>query len=90
MTKLKWGDPPARPNHGRLDHHAAAAALRARPTKWANIGHFTSAESSRSTAQTIRAGKSSAWAPKGTFEATARLADGRYCVWARYMGEPSE
>jgi hypothetical protein len=87
MAKLKWGDPPSHPDHERIDHLAAAAALRKRPARWANIGHFTSAQSSRSTAQTIRAGKSAAWAPKGAFEATARLVDGRYCVWARYVGE---
>lgn len=87
---LVWEDPPP-DSRGRRpgwadedDHDAFAAALRARPMRWARLP-LTSAGTG--TAACIVMARLVAYRPARSFEAVRRTVDGRSYVYARYVGQ---
>ena len=87
MSGLVWQDPPASKRGPRTTKHAEfAAAMRANPGRWALVG---GPAKSGGSATLIRAGKLSAYAPAGSFEAKVRSRpDGKFDIYARFGGEP--
>lgn len=84
--QLVWENPPA-DNHGHgKNHKVIAAALKANPGVFANIGTYSSAQAASSMAHYIRRAKGAAYAPPGAFEAVARTVDGQHRVYACYVG----
>jgi len=92
---LRWEDPP-RPH--RLTHRPrqrpqyerwelVAAQLRARPGEWGVVSDLVG--KGGGIAGQIKAGSITAFRPARTFEATTRTGEGRYTVYARYVGEPA-
>lgn len=86
---LRWEDPPEpKPGGRRRDPRPwalVAAQLRDRPGNWALI---EDACTNPNLTTRIKTGKGW-WAPAGAFEARALAADGRFLVYARYIGEAS-
>jgi len=84
---IEFREPP-RAKGGRaalMDHGEVAAALRAHPGEWALI-----ATASSDLAQSVKHARRKAYAPAGSFEATTRArSDGRFDVYARFVGEVS-
>ncbi|WP_432041467.1 hypothetical protein [Streptomyces cadmiisoli] len=77
----------------QTDHRAVAAACRANPGTWQNVGEYSSSQVARNMANVIRkayvsAGSAcgAAYAPAGTFEATTVLTEFGARVEARYVG----
>lgn len=82
VSALEWADPPSK---GSVDWTLVASELRARPGEWAIVDR--NATVARGTA--IKKGRIEAFQPAGSFEATMRgNGDGRYTVYARYVGHP--
>ncbi|MFE0101193.1 hypothetical protein [Streptomyces sp. NPDC059009] len=85
---LRFEEPPPRTwRQGRVDHRAAAAALRKRPGEWAMVGTYASANAACGAAHRIKTGTYRAYVPTGTFEATTRTVDGEARLYVRYMGQ---
>lgn len=84
---VQWEEPPGRRRARDKNHHAVAQLLQSRPGEWANIGEYESRAETYSTASSIRAGRLTAYQPRGAYEAVARVVDGAGYVWVRYVGE---
>lgn len=86
--EVTFGDLPS-PNRRseRTAHSLVAAQLRQRPGEWACIGTRADSHASAGTAHSIRHAKLKSYSPEGAYESTARCVDGRFEVWARYVGE---
>jgi hypothetical protein len=89
---LVWEDPPPdcrgrRPGCAdEDDHELFAAALRARPMRWARLpltGTGTGA------ATNIASGRLAPYRPAGSFEAVRRTIGGQSYIFARYVGQAS-
>ncbi len=82
---VEWSDPPPpggdQPSTLR-SWAVVAVELRNRPRQWGLV----ETAGNVSLSARINAGKAW-WAPKGAYEATSRLIDGKLHVWARYLGE---
>ena len=86
MSALAWQDPPAQGRPGRPPgkHAALAAEMRANPGRWALIGQYGTS----GLAGVVRNGKIACYAPAGSFEtATRKRTDGRWDIYARFVGE---
>ena len=81
-SDLTWGAPPPQARHN-TSWQPIAAALRERPSQWAQIADYGDKDRARSLAAQIRYGMTKSWLPRGHFEAAI---DGG-AVWARYVGE---
>ena len=85
MTDIKWQEPPT---DGRIrgQWEKVAAALRGRPGEWALVRERADA----SQAIRIKRATIPAFSPAGSFEAVSRKReDGKFDVYARYVGEVS-
>jgi hypothetical protein len=85
--RLRFEQPPARSVRSpkKTKHEHIAQSLVKHATEWACIGTYSTVQSANSIAYQIRNGKIQAYAPAGSYEATAR-SDGKK-VWARYVGQ---
>lgn len=83
---IRWEDPPDRWGR-RNDWAAIGAALVSRPRRWAHVLTAVNGQTAAQMARHIGAGKYSALAPLGRFEAKSRTVDGEPRVYARYIGE---
>lgn len=82
MVKFVDSVPPARTNKASK-HAENAKALREKPGMWAIVAEGAATGMSSA----INSGSYAAYRPKGEFEATARSeGDGKYTVYARYIG----
>jgi hypothetical protein len=92
-AKLRWEDPPtlrrSGPRPAGLDWLAIAAALRARPTRWAIVCVEPDRASAGQTAHRIKIGHIQSFYPAGRFEAKARTVGDECRVYARYIGGES-
>lgn len=85
QIEMVWKEPP--PPHERRNLHAPKAQqLREHPGEWGLVGTYGSTSSATSMARTIRSGATTAWQPRGAYEATSRGPE----VYARYVGESDE
>lgn len=87
-TVLRWEAPPParrrRVSEVAADHDAIAAALRARPGRWAVIA---SGSVQTGLVAQIRRGAMPAYQPTGAYEAVRRTVEGRVVVYARFVGD---
>lgn len=91
-SKIKFQDPPAdqrrgnpNPTKGTGKHAEIAAKLRSKPGRWALIQESVSGGV---TVTIVKTAKFAAYEPAGAFEATSRRRpDGRFDIYARYLGE---
>ena len=86
MSDIVWEDPPAvtRPRAGGGKWVVLLQPLIARPEKWARVAELESRTSASSLAAAL-GGRTKT--PSGRWEFTSRsLAEGRYAVYARYLG----
>lgn len=67
-------------------HAEIARILRSKPCEWARIQERTKRVDAATAAYQIRKGMLAAFRPAGAYEAKARTIDGRYYVYARYIG----
>lgn len=83
--EIVWEDPPASNKGGGVRRllFEFAAELRKNPGRWARYPNGTG----KSIATRIRQGKSSVFAPAGSFEAVTRDVDGKRVIYVRYVGE---
>lgn len=77
------------------DHFAVAAACRANPGEWQDVGEYNSSQSASSLAAVIRSAYSktslrSAYEPAGAFEARWALTEFGAAVQARYVGDAED
>jgi len=86
MPDIIWEEPPM-PPVGLTRNKAVSRLLRARKGHWARVSEHVSMHSARQSAHYIAIGRSSAYTPAGDFEATPREVDGRFYVYARYLGD---
>lgn len=85
MSVIRWEEPPAKRSNLQpgLKYPPIAGALRARRFAWARILD----DGSTSVVNQIKTGRIPAFRPAGSFEARGqRKPDGKYIVWARYVG----
>lgn len=90
---VRWEHPPPRQyrgGHGDADTvhdwSAIVAVLRGRPRAWARVATYRDARSAGSIADQLRKGLLKATMPARSIEAVARTVDGKYHVYARYVG----
>lgn len=76
-----------RPRLGRLDHEHIAQTLRDRPGEWARVERPYQYAAAKKYAYRICIGGIKAFSPAGDFEAVHRQDQGRYYVYARYLGD---
>lgn len=86
MSDIRWEEPPRPASRPRIDYGSIAEELRNRPKEWAIVRVMPDAGRSSVVASGISRGKVAAFHPIGAFEAMARLVDGEYRVYARYVG----
>lgn len=88
MNEPVWMDPPSPGvGGGRIDWNVLLEPLMAHPKRWALVRETTNRSLAGANAQSIRNRHIARRLP-GTWEATSRkLADDRFAVFARYMGE---
>lgn len=67
-----------------------AQQLKDRPGEWAWIRNGKSRGAAASIAYHMKIGTSPAFRPEGSFEAVSRNVDGKYRIYARYIGEGGE
>jgi hypothetical protein len=84
---IRWEEPPepVDPRQTRRPWALVAAQLRSRP----GVSGLIDDQSNFTIAVKIRNGQGW-WAPKGAFEATTRLIDGRIHVYAWYVGNTTD
>jgi len=87
MSDLTWLEPPPREREDAGDtEKRIARALRERPGEWALL----TKSGSSSTVSNINGGRTPAWQPRGSFQATGRgRPDGRLDIYVRYVGGES-
>lgn len=90
---IRWEEPPpSRAGWGRgrpcSRYMALADQLRARAGEWALIREADTPNRAASLAGLIREGRVVCFGPRGDFDACTRSVDGRYRVYARYLGDP--
>lgn len=80
---IRWEEPPdpADPQQSRRPWAVVAMQLRQRP----GVSALIDDQSNFAIATRMNEGRSW-WAPKGTFQATTRVIDGRIHTYARYVG----
>jgi hypothetical protein len=86
VTGIAWENPP--PSRWRgMDAPGWVEELVAHPGRWARVHECPSVSAASNYAKRTREGLV-AWArPAGSWEAVARVVDGRAWVYARYLGE---
>ena len=82
MTDIQFVSTPPSDGRRRHDHAAIVSALKARPGEWALI--LTGVDQSNAT--NIQTARLAAYAPAGSFEATARKSTDKCDIYARYVG----
>lgn len=92
---IRWEDPPqtkAKGGCGRPNSKYAPIAdqLRDHPGRWALVREADRQNAAASLAGVIREGRTVCFAPRGDFDACTRAVDGRYRVYARYLGDNEE
>ena len=85
MSVIRWEDPPDKWGK-RNDWAGIGKALMSRPLHWAHVQTAVNGQTAGQMARHINAGKYSALAPLGRFEARSRTVDGEPRVYARYIG----
>jgi hypothetical protein len=90
MSIIKEDPPQRSPRGAKVSEYWSGIAdqLKADPGAWYRI---LDGEKHAGLASQIRSGRSAAFLPKGSFEATSRKSDddNTWSVWARYVGEGS-
>lgn len=92
MSVIRWEDPPPTRAGARgeakpvIGHELIAVQLRRKPGEWALIYEVRSAPA---LVTEINAGVLQAYRPAGAYEATSRLIDGIFRVYARFVGGAS-
>lgn len=71
-------------------HTEAAIQLKANPNSWARIQEREKRGDAATAAYQIRKGILAAFRPAGYFEAQSKTVDGRFFVYARYVGPAAE
>lgn len=94
MTSIQWANPPANAVAGgekRTKWGSVAGTLKTSPDSWGIVAHRPNRSSAVQLTNTIAAGKRREFKPAGSFEAAyAEENDGRYAVYARFVGEVSD
>lgn len=90
---IRWEDPPptnARWTGGssgpRSKYAPLAEQLRAHPGRWALVREVDRQSDAAGFASLIRFGRTICFEPRGDFDACTRAVDGRFRVYARYLG----
>lgn len=89
MADLVWEEPPLG-RRGKFRSAALAEALRARKGEWGRVNEAVTLRAARQQAYLINTARSAAFAPAGDFESRACEVDGRFYVYARYLGDGSD
>jgi hypothetical protein len=87
VSEIVFEEPPqdGRRTSGR-DHAGIARSLKDRPGEWAKIYTSETSNPASTSAWQIRAGLLVPYRPAGAFEAVSRKVDGKYRVYARFVG----
>ncbi len=67
--------------------HDVAEQLKERPGEWAVVKVYTSRSQASTDAKRLRDGAFKPFRPAGTFDAWARVVDGEFRVYARFIAE---
>ena len=86
MEGLVWEDPPLENRGGGVNHQHVAQQLRTNPGAWARVSTYATAASAGAMAQSVRRALLTAYQPEGAYEAVSRTVEGKYYVYARYVG----
>lgn len=81
--------PTRRSSGPSFDHADAVQKLKAQPSEWAVVQERNKRGDAATAAYQIRKGILAAFRPAGSFEAKSRTEDGKFRVYARYIGEVS-
>lgn len=91
---IRWEEPPATESRVSTTRRKApskydllANELRSRPGQWALVLDDGSSGKASGLATHIRLGQVLCFTPTGDFDAVTRVVDGKYLVYARYVGE---
>lgn len=87
MADIVWEDPAPQERRFNYDHGQIAEQLRARKGVWGRIGQYKTRQSARQCAHYINNGRMLKYAPAGDFEGAWREIEGRFYVFARYLGD---
>lgn len=89
MSEIVWEDPPEPKNGHKGVWVERLGPLTKRPGKWARVQERKSSSAAYSAATLIktgRNGKARMRRPLGQWEACVRSVDGKFYVYARYLG----
>jgi hypothetical protein len=67
------------------EHGAIAAAAKANPGQWQEVGLYRLAETARSTANRVRLARLPAYGPAGSFQVYRSLGEEQRRLWVRYV-----
>ncbi|WP_411143078.1 hypothetical protein [Streptomyces sp. x-80] len=82
-------EPYRRPSGADYRHSETATLLRANPGQWAQIQQRTKRSDAATAAYQVRNGILAAFRPAGAYEAKSLTNDGKFLVFARYVGMAS-
>jgi hypothetical protein len=85
---FRWEEPPVTRGREPRDWTAVLGRLKDRPGEWARVAETDTANNAAATAYSIRHGNYSGIRPN-QYDAVSRSVEGRFCVYARWVGETS-